>query len=259
MRSAAVAVRHVPQAAPEDPAHEDNTSGGSRLWLASATVMAGLHAGALAATILWQPSHEASIPPGAMAIELAPLAEPPAPVPPPPAPPQPPRPLEKIAPEPPQPPAVKKAELALPKPKPKVVPPPDATPAPAEKVSEDKFIPAPAITPAAHSINSPAPAHAPSLDAIPNWHGALRAHLERHKRYPAAAQFRRQQGVPMVRFVMDRDGKVLSAQLEHSCGHSSLDQEALALLERAQPLPTPPPEIPGERIEMRVPVQFFLR
>ena len=32
-----------------------------------------------------------------------------------------------------------------------------------------------------------------------------------------------------------------------------------ALLARAQPLPPPPPEVTGDRIELRVPIQFFLR
>ena len=62
-----------------------------------------------------------------------------------------------------------------------------------------------------------------------------------------------------VRFTMDRQGRVLSAALERSSGHAALDREALALLERAQPLPAPPAETPGERITLTVPVEFFTR
>lgn len=87
----------------------------------------------------------------------------------------------------------------------------------------------------------------------------LLGHLERHKRYPRSARMRRQEGVPYVRFTMDREGIVLSARLEQASGHALLDAEALALLERAQPLPPLPPEIPGERMEIVVPVEFFLR
>lgn len=254
MRGAAVAVRNVQQAAPELAPAEAEPPRGTRLWLGSTAVVAGLHAGVLAAVVLWQPAAEPVFPPpGAMMIELAPLAEPPAA----------PRPPEQAAPEAPKPPPVKKAEVALPKPKPKpkVEPPPAPVPTPAEKIVESDAPPVPAEMPVARTAVAPVPAAAPapSGDAMPSWQGALRAHLERHKRYPAAAQFRRQQGAPVVRFVMDREGKVLSAQLERGSGYTALDDEALALLQRAQPLPLPPPEVPGERIEMRVPVQFFLR
>jgi len=91
------------------------------------------------------------------------------------------------------------------------------------------------------------------------WQGRLLAHLERRKRYPAEARARRLQGVAHVRFTMDRQGRVLSAALEHSSGHAALDREALALLQRAQPLPPPPAETPGERITLTVPVEFFTR
>lgn len=57
---------------------------------------------------------------------------------------------------------------------------------------------------------------------------------------------------------MDRDGNVLAKSLERSAGYSLLDDETLALLDRAQPLPKPPPEMEGEQLEFVVPVEFFL-
>lgn len=105
----------------------------------------------------------------------------------------------------------------------------------------------------------PAPPAASASSAAQTWQGRLLAHLERRKRYPAEARARRLQGVAYVRFTMDRQGQVLSAALEHSSGHAALDREALALLQRAQPLPPPPAETPGERITLTVPVEFFTR
>ncbi|HEY0838066.1 MAG TPA: energy transducer TonB, partial [Azospirillum sp.] len=95
--------------------------------------------------------------------------------------------------------------------------------------------------------------------AVPTWQGLVLGHLERHKRYPRIAQMRRQEGVAQVRFVIDRQGRVLSARLETGSGHALLDEETVALVERASPLPPPPPEMPRERIELVVPVQFFVR
>lgn len=79
------------------------------------------------------------------------------------------------------------------------------------------------------------------------------------KRYPVAAERRGQQGVPYVRFVMDRSGRVLSSRLERSSGVSALDREAVDLPRRAQPLPAAPADVAGDTIEMVVPIEFFLR
>src|SRR2546430_980054 len=42
-------------------------------------------------------------------------------------------------------------------------------------------------------------------------------------------------------------------------GASALDDEALALLRRAQPFPPPPPELSGQRVDLTVPIRFNLK
>lgn len=93
---------------------------------------------------------------------------------------------------------------------------------------------------------------------MPNWQSALLAQLEKYKRYPASAQINGETGVAYLHFSMDRNGNILSAAIVKSSGHSALDNEALALIHRADPLPKPPPDIPGEIIERTVPIQFAL-
>lgn len=92
-----------------------------------------------------------------------------------------------------------------------------------------------------------------------SWQSLVLGHLDRNKRYPRDAQFARQQGVPYIRFTMNRDGRVLSSSLDRSSGFRSLDIEAVALPRRAQPLPKPPDDVPGQTIELVVPVQFFIK
>lgn len=104
----------------------------------------------------------------------------------------------------------------------------------------------------------PAPPAAVAASAR-TWEGMLLAHLERRKRYPTEARAQRREGVAYVRFVMTRDGRVLSVELERSSGHPALDREAVALLRRAQPLPKPPPDVPGDPVSLSVPVEFFMR
>ena len=73
------------------------------------------------------------------------------------------------------------------------------------------------------------------------------------------AQQRREQGVAYLRFTLNRAGMVLRFALERGSGHELLDQEALALIQRAQPLPAPPSEIGRETLELVVPLRFHLR
>ena len=62
----------------------------------------------------------------------------------------------------------------------------------------------------------------------------------------------------MLHFVMDADGKVLSAEIAKSSGRPLLDEEALALIRRAQPLPALPADFPTKTLDAVVPIEFSL-
>jgi periplasmic protein TonB len=128
---------------------------------------------------------------------------------------------------------------------------------PAPDTTAPPTVEAPASPTASARSPSLAPAH--TATAVPTWQGLLLSRLEQFKRYPAAAQYRHQQGVAYLRFTMDRKGNVLSARVEKSSGVASLDEETLALIHRAEPLPVPPPDVAGDPIELVVPVEFRLR
>jgi len=173
--------------------------------------------------------------------------------------PLPPEPEFKV-PEPPPSPAPKPEVVLPPKPRPK----PKARPHPIERPPEVQPKPQPpAVSPPAPAAPAPAPAPVASpamvAAARQSWQSQLAGRLERYKRYPRPAQEQRQQGVVYLHFALDRQGNVLSSRIERGSGHAMLDEEALALLQRAQPLPSPPPEISGTRIELVVPIRFALR
>jgi protein TonB len=63
----------------------------------------------------------------------------------------------------------------------------------------------------------------------------------------------------MLRFVMDPEGRVLSYRIERSSGHRLLDEEVREMIERASPLPAMPDGMQQARLELVVPVSFFLR
>ena len=95
--------------------------------------------------------------------------------------------------------------------------------------------------------------------ALQDYRAVLGAHLERYKEYPRRARRLRREGVVELRFVMDRSGKVLDYEILHSSGEPSLDDAAREMIERAQPLPKPPDDVPGAELELVVPVDFSLR
>jgi protein TonB len=91
------------------------------------------------------------------------------------------------------------------------------------------------------------------------WSRAVMTHLGKHKRYPEKARVRRVEGEVMVRFVFDRAGKVLRAEVAHSSGSPLLDEEGVALMSRASPLPSLPPHMQVERTELVVPIKFRVK
>lgn len=112
-------------------------------------------------------------------------------------------------------------------------------------------------TPAAIARPANPPAASKSAGPSPHYMSTLMAHLNRKKRYPAAARKLRQHGIVHVRFRMNRAGRLLMARLEAATRHSLLNEEALALLERAIPLPMLPDDMP-DSIELVVPIEFSL-
>ena len=202
--------------------------------------------------------------PSAVMIDLAPAPEPPAPAPPP----------EPVAMPPPPPPALETPpEPPLPAPEEKPKPPPKSavvvpTPRPPPRVQPRPIERQPAAEPERPAVASPPtpaaiapPPAAPAVNpaARTNWEGQLMGRLERYKRYPSVAREERQEGVVYLRFTIDRAGRVLSAQIAKSSGIAALDEEVSELIQRAQPLPAPPSEVPGAQITITLPVQFALR
>jgi len=159
-------------------------------------------------------------------------------------------------PKPPLPPEVKPELKPQPKPEPKPVetpkqaapppPPPQAQTAP-PKARE--VAPAPAAARAGSRSNN---------TVAPSWISALLAHLNRYKRYPEAARSRRGQGVVMLAFTVDRSGHVLARHITRSSGTTAFDDEALAMLRRAEPLPPFPASMSGPSRSFNVPIRFAL-
>jgi periplasmic protein TonB len=89
-----------------------------------------------------------------------------------------------------------------------------------------------------------------------NWARRLVAQLNQQKRLPPGTLG--EGGTAKVAFRIDRSGNLLSATLVQSTGQAALDQEALAIVKRAQPFPAPPADIAEDHLEFTftVPIVF---
>jgi protein TonB len=182
-------------------------------WLACAVVVVFAHAGVAAALINWRaPAEEGEVGTDAIIVEFQPELIQPEPVPE----------VQKIE-EKPDPLPEQPSEAMLPPP-----PKPEEQPVPHEET------PPP-----------PAPQPARATATVATWRSQMFTILERNKRYPAAARARDEQGLTQFAFSIDGDGHLISHRIVKSSGSAALDAETLALLERAQPYPPPPPELAG--------------
>jgi protein TonB len=93
----------------------------------------------------------------------------------------------------------------------------------------------------------------------PAWQTSLVRHLEQYKRYPSDAQDHGDEGIVLLGFSVDRTGHVLQHRIVRSSGHPALDQEVMAMIVRAQPLPPFPATMTEDKLDLTVPIRFSLK
>ena len=229
----------------------------NRPWVTGALVAVVLHIGVVGAFFVHLGSHMTPVESTAIAVDMAPVAvAPPSPRHDTPTPDQ----IETPQPKPDKVPTVKPLPFD---------PPPEAradeTPD-AVVPKQAKEDPAPAVTqrpPAPETTKQAAPDAVPDkkltapVDGAANsgatnpadiWGSRVMARIQQAKRYPVAARLQHQEAKMIVKIVIDRSGKLVSAALVGTSGYSLLDTEAIAAVHRAAPFPKPPPEVTGDPV-----------
>lgn len=84
--------------------------------------------------------------------------------------------------------------------------------------------------------------------------------LNQHKRYPAVARRRGQEGEITVRFSINAEGKLLSHEIVSPARHASLNAAVVKMLNTASPMPAIPAELRNgkTKFEYTIPVLFKL-
>jgi protein TonB len=97
-----------------------------------------------------------------------------------------------------------------------------------------------------------------SADVLMEYRDVVRAWMDRYKQYPRLAERRGIEGEPVLRLTISRDGRVVSASMEHSSGSALLDKAALDLVNRAAPFPAFPAHVTEPSLTYLIPVTFAL-
>jgi protein TonB len=109
-----------------------------------------------------------------------------------------------------------------------------------------------------------APRQAPSValgadrDDVQRYLAALMRQLHRYKSYPSALKRDKVEGHVVVQFTLNAGGQIVASRVERSSGHAGLDQAALQMLARANPLPAIPDSMNRTELTLSVPVEYSL-
>jgi periplasmic protein TonB len=117
-----------------------------------------------------------------------------------------------------------------------------SAPSPAERRAERAVAPPPGLM---------------GSNARSSWNAQIAAQLERYKRPPPEDPYA--SGIAILAFSVDADGGVHNAHILRSSGSNVIDRETLSLVQRARPMPPPPPEIPDSARTFSVPVRYNSR
>lgn len=212
-----------------------------------------------AAAVAWLPGMRTEFPEKQEAgpLEIALRFPPPEIVPAPSPPPQ----VEAVKPEPPRP-------REKPKPKPIARPAPETQPVVEEAPAEPALPPPPVVavepspktTPPAVTVPVPPPVRERPVDnlLLSSYGDTLARFLAQYQHYPRIAQLRRWEGKVQLKVFVAKKGTITNVVVAESSGHEVLDQQAIEMVNRANPLPNMPEGLQGREFTILVPVVFRL-
>lgn len=100
---------------------------------------------------------------------------------------------------------------------------------------------------------------AEDMAQITAWQKDIVVRISKAKRYPPQARKKGITGEAVVRFTIDRYGKVLAREIEKSSGAPVLDQAALKVFDEIGKLPTAPNHLAGAEFTLMVPLRYSFK
>lgn len=126
-------------------------------------------------------------------------------------------------------------------------------------LSNPAVMPARAIQPGGPIVAQGGAASAPDPGIQKKYQSRLVARLVKHKRYPEKARQRGITGTVAVQFEITAAGRLVSRRIAASSGYGVLDRAALAMLDRAGPLPAIPEGYGPPPYRFTIPLTYELQ
>jgi len=98
-----------------------------------------------------------------------------------------------------------------------------------------------------------------SADDLATWQKEIVQLVAKKQVYPRAALSREIEGHAKVKLTVDRSGKIQSHEIVERTGQPVLDKEIDGLVERLDPLPTPPADIPDADLSFVLPLAWVIQ
>ncbi|WP_340607937.1 energy transducer TonB family protein [Xenorhabdus bharatensis] len=122
-----------------------------------------------------------------------------------------------------------------------------------------QLFPTPQLLDAEKAIQPTASSESAEITELKRWKLAVQKHLKQYSYYPVSAHRNGESGVSVVRAVIDRNGHLITKEIQQSSGIASLDREAMRVFKRAEPLPIPPEKVlKNNKVSIVLPIHFKL-
>lgn len=128
----------------------------------------------------------------------------------------------------------------------------------AEPMESASVAAAPAAAPVAGSDTGATELGQRAASLIERYAAMIRGQLEAQKSYPALARRLGKQGTVVVRFTLQRDGRVLKAEILSPSEHPVLNDAAKKLVENVASFAPFPAEITAGSADFLVPIEYQL-
>lgn len=146
-----------------------------------------------------------------------------------------------------------------PKPKPKPKPEPKPEPKPQPPVADQANAAKTVVQQKASTGSANAATSGGAVGATANYYAKLAAKLAQSKRYPRQSRRRGEEGQVTIGFTVHANGDASNVRIVKSSGSVRLDDAAIDMVNRAQPLPAFSLEMGDKPLDITLPVAFELR
>jgi protein TonB len=122
--------------------------------------------------------------------------------------------------------------------------------------------PEPQPTAAPAEAAPPSTSHSPPQQArrlAETYLAALVREIERHRFYPRVSRRLNEEGTVVVRFIIQRDGRLTDIAIDNSSGSRRLDEAALQTLGKTTPFEPMPAVLGREQLSLTVPIVYHLQ